>query len=465
MLRTHATAARHADVRRRARLTGRALAWTVIVGVVAAGLVGQVARPLAPDLGAVPDPERWFGVELLDRIEAYRAPLRIAGVALTLLDVVVPVLVAFTSAGRRLVERIVHIVGPSRPARAATAVIVVVVALTGLAGLPIGIWAHGHAVAVGLSTQSLGGWLGDWAIARAIDLAIAAGLGLAGYAVLRRWPRRWYLVAAPSGVVLVALAVVVSPLIVEPLVFDLRPLPDGPVREQLEAVVAADGRSEATLLVADASRRTTAQNAYVSGLWGTRRIVVYDTMLERPPAQIAQVLAHELAHQRNRDLLRGVLAGAAGWVMLCGLLVSWLRWRVVTGAQPTVWSPHGAAAVVAVIALAVTLTTPVVAWSSRRAEAAADLGALELTGDPTTFCAMQYGLTERNLSDPAPPTWQRLWSWTHPPGASRLLLAERWSAGADARCHRPSAAPSVANGARTPPTIATFEQHPQRSDG
>lgn len=429
----------HTGVSDTARLTGRALAWAVIVAVVVAGIAAQIARPLAPDLGAVPDPAGWFDGELLARIAAYRGPLRLAGGIAPLLDVAVPLLVAATPAGRRLARHIVDAVGVSRPVRAATAVVVVVVALTGIAHLPLGIWAYRHALAYGLSTQSLGAWLGDAGIARAIEVAVTAGLALAGYALLRRWPRRWHLIAAPSGVVLVALAVVVSPLVIEPLVFDMRPLPDGPMRRELEAVLAADDTLRATLLVADASRRTTAQNAYVSGLWGTRRIVVYDTLLERPPAEVGQVLAHELAHERNRDLARGVLAGAAGWVLLCGVLVVWLRWRMATGRQDTAHAPDSAAAVVAVIAVVVTLATPVTAWSSRRAEAAADLGALELTHDPRTFCAMQRGLTSRNLSDPAPPTWQRLWSWTHPPGASRLLLAQRWSDDVSAQCRRAGA--------------------------
>lgn len=418
------------------RLTARALGWAAIVTVLGAGVVAQVFRPLAPDLGAVPDPTRWFAPRLLDHIAAYRGPLRVAGVLAQVVDVAVPLAIAATAAGRGFVRRIVASVGPTRPVRAAVAVVIVVVTLTGLVQLPLGFWAHRHAVAFGLSSQSVAGWMGDWAIARGVELLVVTVLALMGWAILHRWPRRWYLIAAPAGVVLVALSVLLSPLLIEPLLYDLRPLPPGETRRELEAVLAADGRSQAPLLVADASRRTTAQNAYVSGLWGTRRVVLYDTLLERPPEQVAQVLAHELAHERNHDLARGVLAGAAGWVVLCGVLAVWLRSAAAGGRSSTPDDPRGAGALVAVIAVVVTLATPVTAWSSRRAEAAADLGALELTADPATFCAMQRGLVARNLSDPAPPTWQRLWSWSHPPAASRLALAEHWSAGASDGCRR-----------------------------
>lgn len=406
---------------------GRAAAWSVLAVIVVAGTLAQLIRPLAPDLGPVPDPSRWFDPQLLRRIAAFRTPLRAAAVAAQVIDVVVPLMVAATPGGRRLVGRIVAGVGASRPARAAAAVAAAVVTLTALARLPLGLWAYRHAVAFGLSTQSMAGWLGDWAIARGIELVVVLALALGGYTLLRRRPRVWHLIAAPLGVVVVGAAVLLTPPLIEPLRFDLAPLPDGPLRRELEAVLAADGRPRAPLMVADASRRTTTQNAYVSGLWGTRHIVLYDTLLERDPQEVAQVVAHELAHERNADLPRGVLAGAVGWILLVVVLAALLRRRVARGRQTALHDPRAASVVVAAVVVLLTLTTPVAAWHSRRAEAAADLVALELTGDAGTFCAMQRGLVERNLSDPAPPTWERLWWSTHPPAVGRIALARWWA--------------------------------------
>ena len=81
------------------------------------------------------------------------------------------------------------------------------------------------------------------------------------------------------------------------------------------------------MLVADASRRTRAVNAYVSGLGPTRRIVVYDTLLrEAPPAEVVAVVAHELGHAKDSDVLTGTLIGALGAaaaVVALYLLGSW----------------------------------------------------------------------------------------------------------------------------------------------
>jgi STE24 endopeptidase len=269
------------------------------------------------------------------------------------------------------------------------------------------------------------GWAGDRAIEVSV-MALGTALVLAvGYTLARRWPRHWILVAVPLGALAVAATTLAAPLVLEPLRYDTTPLPEGPVRAALTAVLEADGGTDSALLVADASRRTTRQNAYVSGLAGTRRIVLFDTLLERRPDEIALIVAHELAHERNHDVLRGVLAGSAGLVVLCLLVELVVRRRSRLGLQRERADPYAAGVVVAVLVVAMLAASPVVAWTSRRAEAAADLGSLQLTDAYDDYCAVQRGLVERNLSDPAPPIWARLWWWSHPPAASRLELASR----------------------------------------
>jgi STE24 endopeptidase len=410
----------------RDRLPGGVVPWAVAVAcILVAGVVAVVARPLAPDLGPVPDARPWFDAALLRRIAAYQQPLRRAGVIRVAIGLAVPVAIAVTPWGRALVVRVVDAVGPTRASRAAAAVAVVVVVVTAVARLPVDLWAYGHARAFGLSTQSVAGWAGDRAIEVSV-MALGTALVLAvGYMLARRWPRHWILVAVPLGALAVAATTLAAPLVLEPLRYDTTPLPEGPVRAALTAVLEADGGTDSALLVADASRRTTRQNAYVSGLAGTRRIVLFDTLLERRPDEIALIVAHELAHERNHDVLRGVLAGSAGLVVLCLLVELVVRRRSRLGLQRERADPYAAGVVVAVLVVAMLAASPVVAWTSRRAEAAADLGSLQLTDAYDDYCAVQRGLVERNLSDPAPPVWARLWWWSHPPAASRLELASR----------------------------------------
>jgi STE24 endopeptidase len=252
---------------------------------------------------------------------------------------------------------------------------------------------------------------------------------LAGGAVvlIRRLPRAWPPVAGLAGAGLTALLIFAAPLVLEPLAYRFTPLPDGPVRDEVVRVLEAAGTQVDELLVADASRRTTKQNAYVSGLGGTRRVVLFDTLVQgRSAEEVGVVLAHELGHDRNRDLARNALFGAAGSVTAAYALAGALalaRRRGLTGV-----SPRGVAAVVAALALLQAASLPAQSWLSRRAEAAADYVALELTREPDVFEAMQRGLAEANLGDPAPPSWAYSLWWTHPTTTERIAMARAWAA-------------------------------------
>ena len=92
-------------------------------------------------------------------------------------------------------------------------------------------------------------------------------------------------------------------------------MPDGAFRTSVLRLAQQEGVEVDDVLVADASRRTTTLNAYVSGFGGTRRVVVYDNLLDAlPPDEARAVVAHELAHAKNHDVLIGTALGALGSV-------------------------------------------------------------------------------------------------------------------------------------------------------
>jgi len=395
------------------------------------GVGAQLLRPLAPDLGPVPDPTAYFDPAFLARVEAYRAPARAAAVARVMLGVAVPLLVAGTGPGRRWTARVVERVGPARPARAAAVVALAVLVLTDVVTLPVSFWSgFVHEGAWGFRTQGLGGWARDWLVSRAPGwAAIAAAVG-GGVVLVRRAPRAWPAVAGLAGAALTVVAVFVAPLVIEPLTADLAPLGDGPVRREVERVLDRAGEQVDTLLVADASRRTTKENAYVSGLGATRRVVLHDTLLaSRSPEEVGAVLAHELAHDRNGDLSRGVAAGAAGAVVLAYAAAALLRRRArrapASSGPAAVANPRAVPAVLALVAALTVASLPVQTLLSRRAEAAADWGALAVTGDPATFADSMRGLAEGNYSDPSPPWFARLLWSSHPTPTARLHMSER----------------------------------------
>lgn len=406
----------------------RYLPHAAAAALVVAGLAAQVVRPLAPDLGVLPPPSHWFDPTELAQAAAYRQPLYAAALVTLGIRVAVPCLVAFTARGRGIVDWIVERIGPHRPARAAACVVVAVVALTDLALLPLTFWSgYVHEGAFGFRTQGLAGWARDWAVTTGLALGVIGGVVLAGWRIAWRLERLWPPVIGLGAAALVALIALAAPLAIEPLFVQTRPLEADPIRAEVERVLARTDMRIDRILVGDASRRTTKENAYVSGLGATRQVVLADTLLaERTPAEVGLVLAHELGHLRAADDIRGALLAGAGMVVLVYGLAALVRWRAATGRQSGQTDPRAAAAVVAVAVIAGVLGTPLQLASSRRAEAAADLVSLDLTADPATYQAVHIGIARANLADPAPPGWVMALRMTHPPTVARLEMGERW---------------------------------------
>jgi STE24 endopeptidase len=284
--------------------------------------------------------------------------------------------------------------------------------------LPFGAALQQHRLDHGLSTQSWWGYARDVATGAAVDVVVTSLGLLVLIGVARRWQRAWVVVAAALAAALVVVGSLVYPLVVEPLYNSFTSLPDGRLRTQVLAVAAEEGVPVDDVLVADASRRTTTLNAYVSGFSGTRRVVLYDTLVESlPEDQVLSVVAHELAHARHDDVLTGTVLGALGAALgigLLGVLVGGERMRRAS-AVPLV---------MALLAVGSQLASPVENGISRRIETRADVDALKATGDPVAFREMQVMLARRSLADPTPPAWSQWWWGSHPTVLQRLALAD-----------------------------------------
>jgi STE24 endopeptidase len=233
-------------------------------------------------------------------------------------------------------------------------------------------------------------------------------------------------VAATGAAAVVVLLSFVFPVLVEPVFNRFTPMPAGGLRDELMALAARDGLPVRDVLVADASRRTRAVNAYVSGLGPTRRIVVYDTLLAQvPPEQVISVVAHELAHAKHRDVTTGTMLGALGAataVVTIALLDGWQPLLRAAGVE-SVTEPAAVALLLAVVTVVGMAAGPAQAWFSRRIETRADAHALALTGDADAFAAMQARLAAINLSDPDPPRVEHLLFASHPSTVQRIAAA------------------------------------------
>ncbi|MFE2348080.1 M48 family metalloprotease [Kitasatospora cineracea] len=297
--------------------------------------------------------------------------------------------------------------------------------------LPFSARVRAVSVRYGLVTQGWGGWAVDVLRGTAVTLALFLPPALGLYALIGWSPGRWWVPGAVGAALLAVALSFLHPLVLEPLFNRFTPLAEGELRTALLELARRDGIAVREVLVADASRRTTALNAYVSGFGPTRRIVVYDTLLTTAePREVELVAAHELGHVKHRDVATGTALGALGAAVAVPVLAALLAWRPLLDAAGAAdaQDPRSLPLLAALAALLGALSVPAQCAASRRIETRADRHALELTGDAEQFIAMQRRLAVTNVADPYPPRVVELLLATHPSTGRRIAAARAWLA-------------------------------------
>jgi STE24 endopeptidase len=281
-----------------------------------------------------------------------------------------------------------------------------------------------------LSTQTVGGFVADQAKNTAVGLVLNAVLFVPLWAVIRAsdlwWLWGWLLFSGFT-----VLFGLLYPIVIAPVFNKFTPLEGGEVRDRIMAVAAKTGLPINEVLVADASRRSNAGNAYVAGLGTTRRVVVFDTILDWPLEEIEQVVAHELGHWKHAHLRRKlpVLIGTQLLMFVVTYLVLQWDWLLHAGGVQSVRDPAALPIFLFVFPLGFVLVGAVTSYLSRVDERQADLYALEVLDDPGQLSAMFRRLAEANKADVDPPLLKRIMA-SHPPIPERLAMADAWSAGA-----------------------------------
>jgi STE24 endopeptidase len=392
---------------------------TLLIGTVAFVAVAAWRIPWHPVPGGTPAPasaDSVFTAAQIARANAYTDPARHLAWASLTVSLTVTCVLGFTPLGARLVGRLrgwwwVRVL-----------VAVLVLALIGrLVTLPFAIVGHHRSLDYGLTTQ---GW-SPWAVDQVKSLLLSVVIGGLTVVVLvgcaRRWSAAWPAVAGAVLGALVMLGSFVYPVLVEPAFNHFTSLPDGPLRTQIFRLATTEHVRLDDVLVADASRRTTTLNAYVSGYGSTRRVVLYDTVLrDLPRRQILAVVAHELTHARHDDVLVGSVLAALGTLGGVGLLG--LSLQVVRRRPGTLGDPTAVPLLLALLAVGTLLSSPVNNGLSRLIETRADVGGLEATRDPAAFVTMQKELALHSLSDD-PPAWSQFWFGSHPTTLERIAIA------------------------------------------
>ncbi|GHJ45034.1 Ste24 endopeptidase [Catellatospora sp. TT07R-123] len=412
-------------------MSSRGWAWVsfVVLGialVVVAAVLVPWHRPPAPRADQL-DALAQLPADRVARARALRGETRLISYPSMLLGLVVALLLGLTPLGAKIVDLVP---GPWLAKVLVGGLLVLLV--SDLVTLPFAAWAHTVSVRYGLSTQSWGPWAVDQLKGYGVGAVIGAIALLGFFSLTRLAPNWWWAWAAAGAAGLVVLLSFVYPVLVEPVFNKFTPMEPSPLRTELMELAQRDGVPVRDVLVADASRRTTAVNAYVSGIGPTRRIVVYDTLLrEAPPEEIVSVAAHELGHAKDADVVIGTVIGALGAALaVIGLfLLGGWSWLLQRAGVASIGEPRAIGLLLAVVTVVGLFAGPVQSYVSRLIEARADEHALRLTDDPAAFERMQQRLSLVNLSDPDPPAWEQTLFGSHPTTVERIAAARAYARG------------------------------------
>jgi STE24 endopeptidase len=291
--------------------------------------------------------------------------------------------------------------------------------------------------AYGLSTEAAGQWLADWGKGTAITALIAALVLWIPYRLLRASPGRWWLWTGLLTAPLTVLGLIVAPVWIAPLFDEYGPMRDRALEARIHQLAARAGIPDSRIYEVRKSDETRRVNAYVTGFGRTKRIVLWDTLVDRlEPDEVLFVMGHEIGHYVLHHTLT-VILGATLLATLslfvvhrvAGRLIARLHQRFGFDRLDDVASLPLLMLVGSVVLLA---TTPAALAFSRWQEREADRFGLEMTRDNQAAARAFVRLQDENLAVPRTGLLYRLWRGSHPDLADRIEFSNRyrpWSRG------------------------------------
>ena len=358
----------------------------------------------------------------------------------TMLGLLIPALLLFTGLSARI-RNAAQWLG-RRPLL--TVVIYAVLLTVAMALLTLPLAYYGGYVrqhAYGLSNQSFGRWLGEWLKGVGVgSLGLALVLWIP-YLLLRKSPQHWWLYAGLATLPIAALMLVVTPVWVDPLFNEYQPMKDKVLEARVLTLAERAGIHGSRVYQVNKSVDTKAVNAYVTGLGGTKRIVLWDTILERlDPDQVLFVTAHEMGHFVLRHTLAFILGAFLVTTLslylvhrVAGRLIGRFSARFGFNRVSDVASFPLLLLLGSIVSL---ILTPAVLAFNRHQEHEADRFALEITRASRAAATTFVRLQQENLSVPRPSPLYTLWRGSHPSLGDRVDFANRyrpWEKGQELR--------------------------------
>lgn len=283
----------------------------------------------------------------------------------------------------------------------------------------------------GLSSQPLAGWLADWSKSLGVGLVMNLILFSLIYWVMRLSPKRWWLWGGLVSSAFLIFGIVIAPVVIEPMFNKYTPAPAGEVRDAVVAMAKANGVPSDKIFIYNGSKQSNRYTANVSGLFGSARVAMSDTMFKKGAdlAEVRGVVGHEMGHYVHMHSL-----WFAGAFSLLAMLGFWLANRLfplavrLLGARgvESVSDPAGVPVLMAVLAVLGLLATPLTNTLIRTAEADADNFSLQRVNEPDGLAKALVKTIEYRAATPS--QIEEIIFYDHPSVGWRVRNAMNWKA-------------------------------------
>ena len=313
--------------------------------------------------------------------------------------------------------------------------------ITTLLMLPLDMFGHHEAVVYGQSVQRWGSWFGDQAKSFGLSFVLGGLFVMLLFWVMHLSPKRWWFWFWIPAELAVVFGVFISPMVIDPMFNKFEPLAktDPALVARLEQVVQRGGIDipPDRMFLMKASAKVTGLNAYVTGIGPSKRVVVWDTSVQKAtPDEILFIFGHEMGHYVLGHI-RSTIEFAAVLLLIAFYLVYLSAGCLIRRYGPGwgIASQHNWAALVVlmlVFSIISFLSEPIVNGYSRVHEHAADVYGQEaihgIVADPQTTAQQAFQLLgETSLSNPSPNRFVEFWTFSHPSVAERAAFAAAYN--------------------------------------
>ena len=277
----------------------------------------------------------------------------------------------------------------------------------------------------GLSDQSLIRWLELNLKGFIINNGLVSLFIWIPYYFMQQSPNTWWLKLGLIAIPFIVLMVFITPLIIDPFFNNYSKLPHGQLRYNIQELLDKADISDAEIYVVDKSKDTNTMNAYMTGIYKSKRIVLWDTTMNNlDNAEITSIVAHEMGHFLKNHIWKNILMGIVGTFIILYILNVSSNWVLAESRGAfgfkNLYNYASLPLLILMLSLISFFANPIENLVSRYFERQADTYEISLTQDRQSAASAMENLYEKSLGIPRPSNFYKVWYHSHPPLEERI---------------------------------------------